>query len=329
MGFVKAFKNKIFSEKIHDFDGACLELFRFQAEHNKIYARYIQSLCLDPAVISEVRQIPFLPVELFKTQKILCEGFSVELIFESSGTGNNIPSRHFISHPDFYEESFTRSFEMFFGSPKEYTILALLPSYLERNNASLVYMVDRLMKLSGQDNNGFYLNDYKNLNTAIREVKSRGEKVLLFAVTFALLEFMASENPDLSDVILVETGGMKGRGRELPREELYEILGEKAGADRICSEYGMTELQSQAWSKSKGKFLPPPWMKVLVRDIYDPLTLLDRGKKGCLNIIDLANISSCAFIGTQDLGSVSPDGSFEVIGRVDHSEIRGCNLLAL
>jgi hypothetical protein len=250
-----------------------------------------------------------------------------ELFFESSGTTGQINSRHYIVDPTIYEESFLKGFERVYGSTRDWVIIGLLPSYLERQNASLVYMVDALIKMSSQEESGFYLYDFQALGNVLQKCKLNGKKVLLFGVTFALLQWADAFPGHYPNVTIIETGGMKGRGKELTRAALHQILKEKLQAAEIHSEYGMTELLSQAYSTDEGIFHCPPWMKALKRDLYDPLNVTLNAGRGCINIIDLANLNSCSFIATQDIGRFYADGSFEVLGRVDHSDIRGCNLL--
>jgi phenylacetate-coenzyme A ligase PaaK-like adenylate-forming protein len=253
----------------------------------------------------------------------------VETIFESSGTAGVIPGKNFVNDLSIYDESFIKSFNLFYGDPGEYLIAALLPSYIERGGSSLVYMADKLIKLSRHPLSGFYKGDFKKLLATIKKARDENQKALLLGVSFALLDLAENEAPELSGIIVMETGGMKGRRKEMTRSELHSILKEKFNIPVIHSEYGMTELLSQAYSKGEGKFYCPPWMKVLIRDPQDPLSIYsETGKNGGINIIDLANINSCSFIATSDLGRLNDDGSFEVLGRFDNSDIRGCNLLA-
>jgi phenylacetate-coenzyme A ligase PaaK-like adenylate-forming protein len=258
---------------------------------------------------------------------VICKGNDNNIVFSSSGTTGNQNSRHYVKDISLYEESFFRSFEMFFGKPDDYIILALLPSYLEREGSSLIYMVDHLMQKSDHPENGFYLHEYEELSGKLQILKNQGKKVILIGVSFALLD-MAERHPlDFPDLVIIETGGMKGRRQELVREELHNRLKKAFSVDRICSEYGMTELLSQAYSMGEGLFMTPPWMKILIRDTNDPFTLIADGRTGGINVIDLANIHSCSFIATQDLGKMNKDGRFEVLGRFDNSDVRGCNLM--
>ncbi len=322
-------RDKIFNIKSDtEFNEIFMEVFHYQYEKNAVYQHFINSLGKDQATVTSPSDLPFLPVEFFRNHKIVTDGRPVEIIFESSGTTGVIPGRHFVNDLSLYENSFLNSFRMFYGDPEEYIITALLPSYTERAGSSLVYMVDDLIKKSNHKLSGFYKDDIKNLTGSLALAKKTDRKPFLIGVSFALLDLAENLAPDLSDVIIMETGGMKGRRKEVTRLELHSILKEKFNVSAIHSEYGMTELLSQAYSKGDGIYYCPPWMKVIIRDPQDPLTLYtEPGKTGGINIIDLANINSCSFIATGDLGKVHPDGSFEVLGRFDNSDIRGCNLL--
>lgn len=303
-----------------------LELFEYQVSRNKVYFEFISALKKNPAEVKSISEIPFLPIEFFKSHKVSSGESPPETIFSSSGTTGETPSLHYIYDTDFYEKIFTEIFNSFYGDLREYTIVALLPSYLEREGSSLVYMMQRLIALTNSDDSGFYLHDHKKLFEVLSRLKSRKKKTILFGVTFGLLDFIASYQINFPELIVMETGGMKGRRKEMVREELHALLCRGFGVKEIHSEYGMTELLSQAYSKGDGIFHTPPWMKVMIRDPYDPLKNLKDGESGGINIIDLANIDSCAFIATQDLGKVK-DNSFEVLGRFDFAELRGCNLL--
>jgi len=274
-----------------------------------------------------VDQLPFLPVEFFKKHRISCYPEKYELEFTSSSTSGIIPGKHFIHKSEIYNQSILNGFTHFFGNPEKFNILALLPSYLDRKDASLVYMVSQLINKSSGSKNRFYLHDYKKLIDNIHSLRNSGREILLLGVTFALLDLAEQFPEDLSDIIIMETGGMKGKRKEMVREEVHSILCKAFGVSKIHSEYGMTELLSQAYSKGNGLFKSPPWMKVLIRDMNDPLSFVSIQETGGINIIDLANLYSCAFIATQDLGKLHTDGSFEVLGRFDHSDIRGCNLM--
>lgn len=325
----RALREKIF--KIHDrntFRAAALEVFHFQAEHTPVYRDYLAARKVDPARIRDAEEIPFLPIEFFKSHTILEEGRSSEVIFESSGTTGTAPSSHHVADISLYRESFLRSFNTFYGSPEELCILALLPSYLEREASSLVYMMDHLIRWSKQEDSGFYLDQLEGLSALLQKRNKDGHPTILVGVSFALLDLAEKHPLKLGDhIILMETGGMKGRRKEMVRSELHETLIRAFGLETIHSEYGMTELLSQAYSSGDGLFNSPPWMKILIRDPNDPLSLLPHGQSGGINVIDLANLYSCSFIATADLGKLYENGSFEVLGRYDHSDIRGCNLL--
>lgn len=311
-----------------DFRETILEVFNFQYNDNVVYHDFIKSLGKDTSKIKSPDKIPFLPVEFFRNHKIITGSLPVEMIFESSGTTGVTPGKHYVSDLSLYEDSFLRSFRLFYGEPEQFLIAALLPSYTEREGSSLVYMADNLIKRSRNPHSGFYRDHNEELILTIKKAKEEKQKILLLGVSFALIDLAENQSPDLSGVIVMETGGMKGRRKELTRTELHSILKEKLNVSSIHSEYGMTELLSQAYSKGDGIFYCPPWMKIVIRDPQDPLTLYDEPyRTGGINIIDLANINSCSFIATGDLGKVHEDGGFEVLGRFDNSDIRGCNLL--
>ena len=322
-------RNRIFGIKSKaDFWGNALEIFNYQYDNNNVYHDFLNSLGKDRSKIRTLYDIPFLPVEFFRNHKVTTGDLPVEKIFESSGTTGPLPGKHFVIDLRLYEKSFLRSFIQFYGEPEEYLIAALLPSYTEREGSSLVYMVDNLIQRSLNPNSGFYKNNLDDFIPAIKMAKEENQKVMLLGVSFALLDLAENKPPDLSGVIVMETGGMKGRRKELTRQELHSILKEKFNVFSIHSEYGMTELLSQAYSKGDGIFYCPPWMKIIIRDPLDPMTLYNEPDRiGGINIIDLANINSCSFISTGDLGKVHEDGGFEVLGRFDNSDIRGCNLL--
>ena len=311
------------------FNDLSLRIFHFQYEKNPLYHKFVDCLHTDISQIKHHSQIPFLPIELFKQHKILAGGFPVEEVFLSSGTSGVQRSQHFVAKASVYKKSFTKGFEGFFGRAGNYVILALLPSYLEQGGSSLVYMTRELIALTGQEESGFYLNEYEKLAVVLTKLRDRKMKVILLGVTYALLDLAGQFPVNFPELILVETGGMKGRREEIVRESLHEILKQAFGIKQVYSEYGMTELLSQAWSKGEGIFETPPWMKVLIRDVNDPLSLLPKGKSGGINIIDLANLYSCSFIATSDLGKLLPGGNerFTVLGRFDNSDVRGCNLL--
>jgi hypothetical protein len=323
------FQNKILNITTEaEFRETSLEVFNYQYNNNEVYHDFISSLGRNPSDINDPYEIPFLPVEFFRNHKIITGKHPVEMIFESSRTTGASPGRHFIIDLKLYEQSFLSTFRLFYGEPGEYLFAALLPSYTERETSSLVYMADKLIKQSRNPQSGFYRYDTDALLPVIEKGRKANMKVLLLGVSFALLDLAESRSPDLSGVIVMETGGMKGRRKELTRQELHSILKEKLNVSSVHSEYGMTELLSQAYSKDGGIFYCPPWMKILIRDPQDPLTLYGQPSgTGGINIIDLANINSCSFLATSDLGKVHEDGGFEVLGRFDNSDIRGCNLL--
>ena len=311
-----------------EFNNLALSVFKFQYQNNKVYKAFTDSLNIKVEAIKQYSQIPFLPIEFFKTQDIICNEKKEDfIVFTSSSTTSQTPSKHIVSDISVYESSFIKGFNMSYGKPSDFVILALLPNYLERKGSSLVYMFDKLIKLSGKAESGFFLDDYNKLIQALEMLKQQKQKTLLIGVTYALLD-LADKGIKLDDnFIIMETGGMKGRREELLKEELHQLLKQKLGVSTIHSEYGMTELLSQAYSKGEGVFVCPPWMKVLVRDIDDPLSYVKENKTGGLNIIDLANVNSCSFIATQDLGRMKNNNEFELMGRFDNSDVRGCNLM--
>lgn len=312
-----------------EFEELALRIFQFQFENNVVYQSYCQHLKKTPANISSVVEIPFLPISFFKTHQVVSSKKKPETIFESSGTTSNATSKHFVTELGIYQQSFRKGFASIYGDVGDYCILVLLPSYLEREGSSLVYMVNDLITQSKHPKSGFYLNDLRALQQNLSLLEAQKTKTLLIGVSFALLDLAEQFPMHLEHTIIMETGGMKGRRKELIREELHKMLKEAFGVSKIHSEYGMTELLSQGYSQGDGLFKCPPWMKIVTRDTEDPLSLQSNGKTGGINVIDLANIYSCSFIATQDLGKTFPDGTFEVLGRFDHSDVRGCNLMAL
>jgi phenylacetate-coenzyme A ligase PaaK-like adenylate-forming protein len=322
-------RNRIFNiNNEKTFRDAALEVFHFQAASVPVYRDYLVARDVDPGAVKKVEEIPFLPIEFFKTHKVLAEGRKAEVVFESSGTAGTESSRHRVVDVSIYRESFLRGFYSAYGSPEELCILALLPSYLEHPGSSLVYMMDRLIHWSKHPDSGFHLDNLDRLAAILRKRNDDGQSTLLLGVSFALLDLAEQYPAELKDnITVIETGGMKGRREELVRSELHGILKEAFGLATVHSEYGMTELLSQSYSRGDGIFIHPPWMKVLARDPNDPLSLMGEGQTGGLNIIDLANMYSCSFIATDDLGKYFGDGSFEVLGRFGGAEIRGCNLL--
>ncbi|HET8855417.1 MAG TPA: acyl transferase [Salinimicrobium sp.] len=311
------------------FDTKALEFFRLQYKNNRIYRQFCNLIGRKAEEVSTIDDIPFLPVEFFKSSEILSSDAPPEIVFSSSGTGGTQTSKHFVTDLSCYRESFRKGFEYFYGDIEDFVVLALLPSYLERKGSSLVYMVQDMIERSKNRHSGFYLNDLPALVKKLELVGKRRKKVLLIGVSFALLELAEKYALPLQNTIVMETGGMKGRRKEIIRAELHQKLYKGFGLRNIDSEYGMTELLSQAYSRGGGVFNCPPWMKIIIRDPEDPLSLLSEGKTGGINIIDLANINSCSFIATQDLGKILPGGGFEVLGRFDNSDIRGCNLMVL
>ncbi len=306
-----------------------LSIFKYQSEENIVYKKYLSFLNRDIYAISKIDEIPFLPIEFFKTEKVLSHFIDADLVFTSSSTSGSVPSRHYIPDPELYLQSFITAFRLFYSKPDDYCILALLPSYLEREGSSLVYMVDKLIAESKHPTSGFYLYNHEELAEKLIVLKQKKQKTLLIGVTFALLDFVEKFPIEFPELIVMETGGMKGKREELIREELHSILKKGFGLREINSEYGMTELLSQAYSSGEGVFSCPPWMKILIREPNDPFYMVPEGKSGGINIIDLANLNSCSFIETQDLGKIHGNGKFEVLGRFDTSDLRGCNLMML
>ncbi|WP_204344178.1 acyl transferase [Psychroserpens algicola] len=311
------------------FNTVALDVFKFQFDNNPVYRSFCDLLYKHPSDIKRVEDIPFLPIQFFKSHQVLSSSAPVEVTFSSSGTTGAITSKHHVTDLSVYEQSFRRAFHQFYGNINDYVILALLPNYLERQGSSLVYMVDDMIQQSGHPESGFYLNDLDALKTQLITLDTEGKKVLLIGVSFALLDLVELQQFQLKNTIIMETGGMKGRRKELVRDELHDILKSGFGVSQIHSEYGMTELLSQAYSLGNGRFKCPNWMRILTRDPEDALSLQHINKTGGINVIDLANINSCSFIATQDLGRVYDDRSFEIIGRFDASDIRGCNLMVL
>ena len=310
-----------------NFEAACLAIFRYQAEYCEPYKIYLNNLGVNPQQIKTINEIPFLPIRFFKERKVYASTKPEEVIFTSSSTTGTGESKHFIAEVDIYEQSFGKGFQHFYGFPSDYTILALLPSYLERNGSSLIYMVEELILQSNKPDSGFFLHNHSELFDKLCYLKKEKKPCLLIGVSYALLDFVEHYPISFPELIVMETGGMKGRRKEMVRQELHNMLCKGFGVETIHSEYGMTECLSQAYSKGRGIYNCPPWMKVLARDIYDPFGLVKYGETGGVNIIDLANVYSCSFIETQDLGKVYEDGSFEILGRFDNSDIRGCNLM--
>ena len=311
------------------FNRQALEVFRYQAEHVAVYRDFLKALNKTPESILTWTEIPCLPLEFFRSKTVIANDKVPEITFSSSGTTGMITSSHAIVDARLYEESFLKCFDLFYGAPSNYCVIGLLPAYLERAGSSLVYMADRLIKESQHPDSGFYLYQYEKLSTLLTELYNRKQPTILIGVTFALLDLAATFPVSFPELIVIETGGMKGRRKEMIREELHELLKAGFGVSAVHGEYGMTELLSQAYSKSDGNYSCPPWMKVRIREVNDPFSFPEPGITGGVNIIDLANVYSCSFLATQDLGKVHADGSFEILGRFDNSDLRGCNLMVV
>lgn len=326
--------NSIFNIKNEAaFQEQALLVFRYQAAQSPVYQQYLKTLGTAVESIHYVHQIPFLPIELFKSHQLITGTDPIQETFTSSGTTGTQQSRHFVTDLSLYEESYRQAFQLFYGNISDYCILALLPSYLEREGSSLIYMTEDLIKRSKNPDSGFYLHNHEELLHTLEQLEQKKQKTILLGVTYSLLDlaelYTAQNRKPLQHTLIMETGGMKGKRKEMIREELHQVLCNAFGVSSIHSEYGMTELLSQAYSKGEGKFACPPWMRMLIRDTNDPFTFLPNNKTGGINVIDLANINSCSFIATQDLGKNFNDGTFEVLGRFDASDVRGCNLLVV
>ncbi|RAJ13700.1 long-chain-fatty-acid--protein ligase [Arenibacter echinorum] len=312
-----------------EFNAMALTTFQAQYHENLVYQEFCRHLGKNMSSVKTIEDIPFLPIEFFKSKKVVCGSFRPQITFTSSGTTGSEVSKHYVKNLELYENSYLKAFRHFYGDIEDYCVLALLPSYLEREGSSLIYMANDLINKSKHPHSGFYLDDIHRLQKTLVELDTQNTKILLLGVSFALLDMAEKFQLKLKNTVVMETGGMKGRKKELIREELHQLLKKGFGVQAIHSEYGMTELLSQAYSQGNGRFFAPKWMKVLTRETEDPLTLQKVGKTGGVNIIDLANRHSCSFIATQDLGKVHTGGSFEILGRFDHSDIRGCNLMVL
>jgi phenylacetate-coenzyme A ligase PaaK-like adenylate-forming protein len=311
------------------FEKAALKVFRFQHENNLVYQEFCDFLKTEVQKVKSLEQIPFLPIQFFKSHKVVSNANPIQATFTSSGTTGMTTSKHFVTEVSLYEESYRKGFSQFYGNIEDYVVLALLPSYLEREGSSLIYMVEDLIKMTNNPESGFYLHNHEELIEKLERLDDAGQNVILIGVTYALLDLIEKHPFQLQNTIIMETGGMKGKRKEMIREELHEQLCQGFGVTAIHSEYGMTELLSQAYSLGNGLFECPSWMQILVRDTEDALTYVSKGKSGGINVIDLANINSCSFIATQDLGKKYPNNSFEVLGRFDNSDIRGCNLMVI
>lgn len=320
----------IFTISSHkQFEKIALKVFRFQYENNLVYREFCDFLKTDVQKVKSLQQIPFLPIQFFKSHEVVSNTNAIQETFTSSGTTGMITSQHLVTDVSVYEQSYRLAFSEFYGNIEDYAILALLPSYLERSGSSLIYMVKDLIELSNNEHSGFYLRNYDELISKLIELDNSGQNVILIGVTYALLDLIEKQHFQLKNTLIMETGGMKGHRKEMIREELHQILCTGFGVQSIHSEYGMTELLSQAYSLGKGIFECPSWMHILIRDTEDALSYVDNGKTGGVNVIDLANINSCSFIATQDLGKKYSNNAFEVLGRFDHSDIRGCNLMVI
>ncbi len=323
--FYKNFQEKLFTDFI--FEELALEAFHYQSQHNPIYKSYLHYLKIQPKGVTQISQIPFLPIEFFKTQRVLCEGIEPEVVFRSSGTTGATTSQHFVQDLSFYHRLSTHLFELEYGAIENWNILALLPSYLERSDASLVYMIDNFIKLSG-NHSGFYLYNQEELVRKLSELTKSKNQIMLIGVTFALMDLLEKHDLDLSGCVLTETGGMKGRRKEIVRAELHEIFRKGFNVNEVHSEYGMTELLSQSYSDGNGSFKESKTMRILLREMNDPMRKINGiGRTGGVNVIDLGNIHSCCFIETKDIGRFADNSSFEILGRFDNSEIRGCNMM--
>ena len=320
--------NSILNADPDNFQNLALEVFRYQRKSNPVYGAFCEALHIDNNKVKSLTQIPFLPISFFKTHRVIAGNSTAQLVFESSGTTGDIPSRHFVTDETVYVQSLLKGFREFYGYPGEFAFIALLPSYLERKNASLVHMAKTLMDCSQHPANGFYINEWDKLSKTLKTLEASGHKTLLLGVTFALLDFAEANPMTLRHTLVMETGGMKGRREELTRTAVHDLLKKQFSLSEIHSEYGMTELLSQAYAVKDGQFRCSSTMKVLVRDINDPMDVSTSGS-GCLNIIDLANLNSCSFIATDDVGRLFDDRSFEVHGRLDHSDLRGCSLMVV
>lgn len=325
---MKEFVNNIFSVTSQSFTQLALQVFNYQYQRNSVYRNWVNALGVKTSLVQSINDIPCMPVSFFKSHKVVTGDFEPQAIFESSGTTQTTNSRHWVKDVSLYQQSFIKGFEKFYGNIKDWCIIGLLPSYLERSGSSLVMMVDELIKLSDYKQSGFYLYEFEKLASVLQELENRQQKTLLIGVTFALLDFAKQFPMTLKHTTIMETGGMKGRRKEMVSHEVHDILTQRLGVEKIHSEYGMTELLSQAYSYGEGIFRTVPWMKILLREEDDPLQIKQEGR-GLINVIDLANIYSCSFIATEDVGTLYKDGSFEVLGRFDNSDIRGCSLMVV
>ncbi len=321
---------KIFKiETEEQFNKLALQIFEYQYNENKVYRSYIQKLNIQVDSVKHYTKIPCMPIDFFKTHTVLSSNKTIQTIFRSSGTTGMTTSEHHIIDLNVYEQSFIKAFTNIYGKAEDYTFLALLPSYSDRNDSSLIYMTEKLMQISNKKDNGFYLYNHLELFNKLKELDEKKGKIILIGVSFALSDFFEEFKINLKNTIIIETGGMKGRKKEIVREELHALIKNATGLEEIHSEYGMTELLSQAYAKKNNQYKTPSWMKVLIRDTNDPFDYLKSGATGGINVIDLANINSCSFIETKDLGKLHDDNTFEILGRFDNSDIRGCNLMVI
>ena len=318
--------DKIFNVDYQNFDQIAFEVFKFQYKNNTVYKSYCDLLKKTPSNVENISRIPFLPISFFKSHSVICTK-KYDKVFYSSGTTNDNISKHYVSDINIYEKSFLKNFIDNYGDPKEYVILGLLPNYMENENSSLIYMVNNLIELSKSNDSGFFLKEYDHIIEKMKSLSRKNKTIILIGVSYALLDLTINKNLNLENTIIIETGGMKGRRKEMIKKELHETLKKRTGLKKIHSEYGMTEMLSQAYSKRDGIFSCPNWMRVFIRDINDPNFLYSNNRSGGINIIDLANFNSCSFIATEDMGSLHENGNFEIMGRIDHSDTRGCNLL--
>ena len=318
--------DKIFNVDYQNFDQIAFEVFKFQYKNNTVYKSYCDLLKKTPSNVENISRIPFLPISFFKSHSVICTK-KYDKVFYSSGTTNDNISKHYVSDINIYEKSFLKNFIDNYGDPKEYVILGLLPNYMENESSSLIYMVNNLIELSKSNDSGFFLKEYDHIIEKMKSLSRKNKTIIIIGVSYALLDLTINKNLNLENIIIIETGGMKGRRREMIKKELHETLKKRTGLKKIHSEYGMTEMLSQAYSKRDGIFSCPNWMRVFIRDINDPNFLYSNNRSGGINIIDLANFNSCSFIATEDMGSLHENGNFEIMGRIDHSDTRGCNLL--
>ncbi|MDX2196981.1 MAG: acyl transferase [Cytophagales bacterium] len=326
MDFITKFRQNFFEINNNNFEQYAIQLFQYQSVHNEVYAQYLSYLKVHPQNITSIYEIPFLPIEFYKNHKVLCKGIAAQTTFESSGTTGITPSVHYVADVSWYEDICIRIFESYFGTPSQYVFVALLPNYLERKQSSLVHMVNHFMRMSNQKVKYYFLYEYEEAQKLLSQL-AVSSKVILIGVTFALLEMSEKLHKNIEKIIIIETGGMKGRGQEMTREELHKILKLRFNSNKVYSEYGMTELTSQAYYTSENGFTSCPWFRVLAGNMYDPFQKNRYLKRGKANIIDLSNLYSCAFVETSDIVQIIDNEHFEILGRVDNAMLRGCSLL--